>query len=143
MVALEERRDSAGDALWENETGRAWHEQVLEDPAQEHLLGEIRRQAVGFAVLSGLGSPRIELRRLVLSPEWRGDGPARMFLREVVNRVHDRHSAQQLWLRTRTSDEQTRAFYASEGFVPSGDRPSLHLAPDGSAATLVVMTHQR
>jgi ribosomal protein S18 acetylase RimI-like enzyme len=143
VVALDEHKDSARSASWESETGRAWHEQVLEDPAQEHLVGELRNQLTGFAVLAGLGTPRLELRRLVLSPEWIGDGMARMFLRGLVDRAYTRHGAQQLWLHVRSNDERGQAFYAEEGFVLGDDRPSLHYSPDGSTATLTVMTHRR
>lgn len=142
-MALDEHRDAARSVTWESETGRAWHEQVLEDPGQEHLVGELRNQIIGFAVLAGLGSPRIELRRIVLSHEWSGDGMARMFLRGLVARAYDRHAAQQAWLHVRSTDDQIRAFYAEEGFVLADDRPSLHYAPDGSTATLTVMAHRR
>lgn len=143
MVALEEHPGALGSAPWPGETGRAWHEQVLADPGQEHLTGEIRGEMVGFAILSGIGTSRVELHRIVLSAQWAGDGPARMFLRGLVARAHERHDAQQVWLHVRASDEQTRAFYASEGFVAAGDRPALHLTPDGGTAALAVMAHRR
>ncbi|WP_347675731.1 GNAT family N-acetyltransferase [Actinocorallia sp. B10E7] len=142
-VALDENRDAARSVAWDRDTGRAWHEQVFEDPAQEHLVGEIRNTIVGFAVLGGVGSPRIELRRVVLSPQWSGEGVARMFLRELVDRAHGRYAAQEVWTNIRSADEESRAFYAGEGFTLADGRPSIHLAPDGSTATLTVMTHRR
>ncbi len=143
MAALDEHRDTLRSVTWSGETGRAWHEQVFEDPAQEHLVAEIRNQTVGFAILGGVGSPRIELRRVALSHEWRGDGLARMLLRALLDRAYARHSAQQVWLHVRSTDEPVLTFYTQEGFAPSDDRPAIHLAPDGSTATLTALTHRR
>ncbi|GAA2732556.1 hypothetical protein GCM10010439_50570 [Actinocorallia aurantiaca] len=141
-VSLEEHREAADSAAWSG-SGRAWHQQVFEEPTQEHLVGETRGGIVGFAVLSGIGSPGIELNRIVLSHQWRGDGIARMFLRELIARAYGRHAARQVWLNVRSTDEDSLAFYSSEGFVLDGSRPSIRFSPDGSTATLTVMTHQR
>lgn len=142
-MAIDEHRETARSVTWGNETGRAWHEQAFEDPAQEHLLAEIRAQAVGFAVLSGIGSPRVELRRVALSHEWVGDGLARMLLRALLERAYGQHAAQQVWLHVRSTDEHVLEFYGQEGFVPADERPAVHLSPDGSTATLLALTHRR
>ncbi|MEP7026036.1 MAG: GNAT family N-acetyltransferase, partial [Actinomycetota bacterium] len=87
VAAWEARADTS---MWLGETGRAWHESVLADPDQEHLIAEDTAALAGFAVLAGMrtGDGAIELRRIVVAPAFRGTGRGRALLRAALTYCH-------------------------------------------------------
>ncbi|MFD0687635.1 GNAT family N-acetyltransferase [Actinomadura fibrosa] len=71
-------------------------------------------------VLAGLGEPgrTIELRRIVVSAQYRGVGLGRSLPRAGVGRCYRRHGARRVWLDVRTRNLKARTLYRSEGFQP-------------------------
>ncbi|MFD8589934.1 GNAT family N-acetyltransferase [Streptomyces sp. NPDC059637] len=142
LVSLESAPDTS---RWLGETGRAWHEQALADPDQEHLTGEVEGAPVGFAVLSGVreGEGLLEIRRIVVSTGRRGTGHGRALLRGVVAHAYERLGARRVRLDVKARNTRALALYRSEGFVAEGTLLAAVPEPDGSRSDLVLMAHAR
>jgi GNAT superfamily N-acetyltransferase len=94
IVAVESGADTIG---WLGETGLAWHQRTMADPDTEYLVsagpdGEL----AGFAVLAGLRSRDVELRRIVVAAALRGAGLGRALAAAAIERAYQRHGAADL-----------------------------------------------
>jgi diamine N-acetyltransferase len=142
LVHVAAWEDQADTSVWLGETGRAWHEAVLADPDQEHLIAEDAGGPAGFAVLAGVrtGDGAIEVRRMVVSPAFRGTGRGRALLRAALARARCEHRAAQVWLDVKPHNVRARRLYESEGFVLTRTIASALTGPDGATTDLLVMT---
>lgn len=141
LVALETGPNTA---RYLGVTGLGYHEAVLADPDQEHIVAELDDAAagtviVGFVVLAGLreGGGRIELRRIVLAHTHRGGGHGRALFRAAVRRAFTRHGATGLWLDVKPENKRGRALYESEGLVQTGSIPD----PTDPGGVLLLMAY--
>lgn len=127
--------------LWLGDTSTAWHLAALADPDQEHLVLLETDGLAGLAVLAGLTDPSggIELRRLVIAGHRRGRGLGSSALRAVVSRAFER-GAHRIWLDVKEANRRAQALYAGEGFVSEGVLRDACAEPDGTWASLVVMS---
>jgi diamine N-acetyltransferase len=135
MLSIEAAADTSN---WLGETGRAWHERSLADSDQEHLVAELDGTVVGFGVIAGLCNfdGVVELRRMVIDPEYRGRGIGRSLLRSMTRRAYAA-GAIRVWLDVKPDNERARGLYLSEGFEPTGT------ATEARAPTsdLIVLVH--
>jgi diamine N-acetyltransferase len=133
VVAIEAAADTA---QWLGETGWAWHERARADPDQDHVVVELDGVVVGFGVMAGLRTADrvIELRRMVVHPEFRGCGLGRSLLRSMRRRAHALHGASRVWLDVKPDNRRARKLYESEGFAPTA-------AAEETASELIVMVH--
>jgi diamine N-acetyltransferase len=129
---------------WLCDTGRSWHERVLADPDQEHLVAEYDGAVVGFGVLVGRrsGAGVVELRRMAMSSAHRGGGLGRGLLRELVGRARDHFGARRVWLDVKAHNTRARRLYETEGFVRYETRVGVIAEPDGSTSDLVLMRRE-
>ena len=141
LVALETGPDTA---RYLGVTGLGFHQTVLADPDQEHVVGELDDVVagtviVGFVVLAGLreGGGRIELRRIVLGHTHRGGGHGRALFRAAVRRAFRRHGATGLWLDVKPENKRGRVLYESEGLVCTGTIPD----PTEPGGVLLLMAY--
>lgn len=127
--------------LWLGETGHTWHERAVADPDQEHLIAEDAGAAAGFAVLAGVrtGDGAIELRRMVVSPAFRGTGRGRALLRAALAHARREHRAARVWLDVKPRNVRARRLYESEGFVLTRTIARALTEPDGTKTDLLVM----
>lgn len=128
-------------AVWLGETGRSWHERALADPGQRHLIAEDTGIPAGFVVLAGvLDDGAVELRRMVISPRFRGAGRGRELLRAAVLHARRDLGAPAVWLDVKVDNLRARNLYVSEGFTPTRTIPDAVTEPDGTTSDLLVMT---
>jgi len=119
LSALADMEAAEDTARYLTVTGLAWHEKAFEDPDQEHTVAEVGAAPVGYALLAGLASPEepdraIEIRRMVLRPEWRGNGRGRAVLQAAVTRADRAHKAGRVWLRVKPQNTRGRKLFLSE-----------------------------
>jgi diamine N-acetyltransferase len=140
VTAIEAAADTGE---WLGDTGHAWHERALADPAQEHLVAGEPGALLGFAVLAGLDRRDrvIELRRMVVAPALRGTGKGRALLQAVLTRALRQHQAARVWLDVKPDNLRARSLYESEGFTVT-DVLTQQLDPAGTTG-LLVMQHVR
>ncbi len=138
-------------ALWEQEpdtrrwlgtTGLPWHRQAFADPDQRHLVttvGEVH----GFALLAGLRRPErmIEVRRMVVDPNQRGNGQGRALLRAVVRHAYHHLGATVVWLDVKCDNLRARHLYESEGFDTLDEFSHLAEPQQYVGQELIVMQH--
>ncbi len=118
------------------------HQAAVEDPEWAHWVveDETSGSPVGFVILGGVGTERIELTRIVTAPRGRGFG--RAALRRLRDFVFGEWKAQRLWLDVFPFNERGRRLYESEGFVElsSPSESPKHGTPE---STLIVMELRR
>lgn len=124
VVHIEEAADTR---QWLGQGGREWHEQVLRDPDMEHwVLVDRLDRVFAFGILAGLGEPgAVELRRMVVAPEGRGQGLGRLLLRHLLEQAVARPQVSRVWLDVGADNVRARSLYRSFGFV---EKP----APEGA-----------
>ena len=108
VLAIESAPDTA---KWLGQTGWPWHDQARSDPDQEHLVAVVGETIVGFCVAAGLRSADrdIELRRMAIAPERRGDGLGRLLLRSMIAARTNRVPVVSGWTSNRTTHELERS----------------------------------
>lgn len=116
IVAIEEALDTK---QWIGRNrGLEWHTEVLKNPAMEHwVLVDRLDRIVAFGILSGIGSPTVEIRRMVVAPEGRGQGLGRLLLRHLLEHARQRPSVSRVWLDVGQDNLRARSLYRSFGFV--------------------------
>lgn len=126
---------------WIGDTSREWHRAVLADNDREHLIVLNNDHIVGFAILAGLSDPHrsIELRRIVVSAEHRGQGLGKAAFRATVALAFG-HGAHRVWLEVKETNTLAQDLYANEGFVREGVHRETLREPDGSWSSFVVMS---
>jgi len=75
----------------------------------------------------------IELRRMVVHPEFRGRRLGRSLLRSTTRRAYAQHGASRVWLDVKPDNRRARMLYESEDFVPTAAEET---------SELLVMIHQ-
>jgi diamine N-acetyltransferase len=136
VVAIE---SSADTVEWLGAIGHEWHRRAIADPDQEHLVAKSDGIVMGFGVVAGLCNVdgTIELRRMVVHPDFRGRGRGRWLLVSLTRRAYERHGGRHVWLDVKSDNRRARALYGSEGFVPA----ETATARDGPPNGLIVMVH--
>lgn len=108
--------------------GQAWHERALTDPAMEHwVLVDRLDRVVAFGVLAGLDRPdAVEIRRMVVAPEGRGQGLGRLLVQGLLEHALADPGVRRVWLDVSADNARARSLYRSMGFVEKQ-------APDGAS----------
>lgn len=133
LAAMEADPDTG---RWLGDTGLGWHERAMADPDQEHLAAWAGGELAGFVVLAGLGRAdrSIELRRMVITPRFRGAGRGRALLLAALGRARGQHRAGRVWLDVKAGNVRARSLYLAMGFTLVRDQPGGGPAPGGQPA---------
>lgn len=99
--------------------GTEWHRNALDDPDIEHwVLVDRLDRVVAFGVLAGLRRPgRVEIRRMVVAPEGRGQGLGRVLLRRLLEEALATPKVRLVWLDVSEDNTRARSLYRTMGFV--------------------------
>ncbi len=118
---------------WIGEGGAAWHEHVLGDPGMEHwVLVDRLDHVLAFGVLAGLGEHgAVELRRMVVAREGRGQGLGRLLLRHLLEQALARPDVSSVWLDVGADNVRARSLYRSIGFEEKPAPPWAVLLENG------------
>lgn len=138
VTAAESNEDTR---RWLGDTSREWHRAVLADNDRERLIVLSDDRVVGFAILAGLSDPHrsVELRRIVVSAEHRGQGLGKAAFRATVARALG-HGAHRVWLEVKETNKLAQDLYANEGFGREGVHRETLREPDGNWSSFVVMS---
>lgn len=125
VVRIEEEQDTRH---FLGPGGPEWHQRVLGDPDMEHwVLVDRLDRVVAFGVLAGLSRPDVvEIRRMVVAPEGRGQGLGRLLLRSLLEQALASPRVERVWLDVSADNVRARSLYRASGFQ---ERP----APDDAA----------
>lgn len=130
VVALEEEPDTQP---FLGQGGRDWHELALGDPEMEHwVLVDRLDRVVAFGILAGLSRPdTVEIRRMVVAPEGRGQGLGRLLLRGLLEQALADPEVRRVWLDVSADNVGARRLYRSMGFVEKPAPPGAVLLENG------------
>lgn len=130
VVRIEAASDTS---QWLGQGGLPWHEQVLQDPDMEHwVLVDRLDHVVAFGVLAGLREPgAVELRRMVVAREGRGQGLGRLLLRHLLEQALARPQVSTVWLDVGSDNVRARSLYRSFGFEEKPAPPGAVLLENG------------
>lgn len=130
VVRIEAASDTS---QWLGEGGLAWHEQVLQDLDMEHwVLVDRLDRVFAFGILAGLGQPgAVELRRMVVAGEGRGQGLGRLLLRHLLEQALARPQVSTVWLDVGSDNVRARSLYRSFGFEEKPAPPGATLLENG------------
>jgi diamine N-acetyltransferase len=105
-----------------------------------HLIFRDGPQVVGFLLLAGLSGENrsVELRRIALSPRDEGLGGAA--LDRALGHAFATFGARRVWLDVLPGNVRAQRLYERAGFVEEGLLREAHLLPDGSLASLRLMS---
>ena len=135
VLAAEASEDSI---RWLGEVGAAWHDVALRDSDQEHIVILDGEAFVGFVVLAGVSTPRVELRRIVIVEAARGRGLGRLAVRAVLARLPK--TIERVWLDVKMDNVRARSLYLSERFEVDRVLEDAGHEPDGTSYSLVLMS---
>ena len=118
---------------WIGEGGLAWHEKVLGDPDMEHwVLVDRLDRVVAFGVLAGVSTPGVvEIRRMVVAPEGRGQGLGRILMRHLLEEALAGSPTTRVWLDVGEDNTRARSLYRTLGFVEKPPPPDAVLLDNG------------
>ena len=118
----------------------AQHRDAISDPDQAHLTFDEDGASAGLLLLAGLtGRNRsVELRRIVVSR--RGEGRGRAALVLALDHAFQACDAHRVWLDLLPDNARALRLYERSGFRSEGLLRDAHLRPDGSFASLRVMS---
>lgn len=130
VLAFEEEPDTS---RFLGEGGQGWHESVLADPEKEHwVLVDRLDRVVAFGVLAGLSRPdAVEIRRMVVAPEGRGQGLGRLLLRGLLEHALADPAVRRVWLDVSADNTGARSLYRSMGFAEKQAPAGATLLEDG------------
>lgn len=113
--------------------GLDWHERALTDPDMEHwVLVDRLDRVVAFGILAGLSRPdTVEIRRMVVAPEGRGQGLGRLLLRQLLEHALASPEVRRVWLDVSADNTGARSLYRSMGFVEKPTPADVTLLEDG------------
>ena len=139
ILGFEEDADTSP---WIGQGGREWHASALRDADQEHLMGVVGDEPIGFVVLVGLKDHQrgIELRRIVVRSDTRNGGLGRGIFRSAVDRCFLEHQAHRVWLDVKVENERAHHLYRGEGFVDEGTLREAYLEAGGRRTSLRIMS---
>src|SRR5690606_5077643 len=87
---------------------------------------------VAFGVLAGLREPgAVELRRMVVAREGRGQGLGRLLLRHLLEQALARPQVSTVWLDVGSDNVRARSLYRNFGFEEKPAPPGAVLLEDG------------
>lgn len=120
VVAFEE---ALGTRQFLGQGGKDWHQRVLTDPDMEHwVLVDRLDRVLAFGILAGLSRPDVvEIRRMVVAPEARGQGVGRILLRHLLEEALAGGRVTRVWLDVSADNTRARSLYRTVGFV---ERPA-------------------
>jgi diamine N-acetyltransferase len=124
-------------------TGRAYHDRAWADADQLHLVGAVGETVAGFVLVAGLARQRVELRRIVLTNEFRGRGLGRELVRGAIAHVEKHYRPWELWLDVKPGNHRAQLLYASEGFRPDGTIPDPYPQQPGDVLLLMTRAARR
>lgn len=130
VVTFEEAQDTQ---QFLGEGGLEWHQRVLGDPDMEHwVLVDRLDRVVAFGILAGLSRPDVvEIRRMVVAPEGRGQGVGRLLLRSLLEQALASPRVQRVWLDVSADNTRARSLYRALGFRERPAPPDATLLEDG------------
>lgn len=119
---------------------RPRHAAAIAAADEAHLLVLDGARPVGFVLLAGLleDPPRVELRRIVVSP--RGTGLGRRALTLVLDYAFGTLGAEVVWLDVLPTNARAQGAYAAAGFAPDAALREALLAAERVDPTLDVMS---
>lgn len=130
VVSFEEEPDTLP---FLGQGGLDWHQKALTDPDMEHwVLVDRLDRVVAFGILAGLSSPdTVEIRRMVVAPEGRGQGLGRLLLRQLLEHALVDPQVRRVWLDVSADNTGARSLYRSMGFVEKPTPAGVTLLEDG------------
>lgn len=122
IVEIEEALDTR---QWIGEGGLEWHTEVLADPALEHwVLVDRLDRVLAFGITATSDAPGVvEIRRMVVAPEGRGQGLGRLLLRHLLEHARARSQVRLVWLDVGADNHRARSLYRAFGFVEKDQVP--------------------
>jgi RimJ/RimL family protein N-acetyltransferase len=119
IVALERESDTE---RWILPWSLAEHQAAGIDPDLAERVIQRGGRRAGFALLAGVRNAHraVELRRLVVAPEYRGQGVAASALARIAQWAFHGLGAHRLWLDVKCSNDRARALYRAAGFQEEG-----------------------
>jgi RimJ/RimL family protein N-acetyltransferase len=129
-------------APWITRWSAARHRRAISDADEAHMVFRDGPHVAGFLLLAGLsGEERsVELRRIALSH--RGEGLGAVALDLALGRAFASFGARRVWLDVLPENVRAQRLYERAGFVEEGLLHEAHLLPDGSLASLRLMSTQ-
>lgn len=129
LVEVEEATDTR---QWVGEGGIDFHKEVMHDPDMEHwVLVDRLDRVYAFGILAGLSEPgAVELRRMVVAHEGRGQGLGRLLLRHLLEQALARPQVTRVWLDVGADNLRARSLYRTFGFVEK-DAPAGPVMQEG------------
>lgn len=130
IVSIEEDVDTR---QWIGQGGLEWHTEILSDRDMEHwVLVDRLDRIVAFGILAGVSSAgHVELRRMVVAPEGRGQGLGRVLLRHLLEHARARPSVSRVWLDVGVDNLRARNLYRGFGFTEKPAPPWASLLENG------------
>lgn len=130
VVSFEEAMDTSP---FLGQGGMAWHESALQDPDLEHwVLVDRLDRVIAFGILVGVaGGDVVEIRRMVVAPEGRGQGLGRLLLRQLLEHALANPGVHRVWLDVSADNTRARSLYRAVGFVEKPAPPDATLLDNG------------
>ncbi|WP_298888008.1 GNAT family N-acetyltransferase [uncultured Serinicoccus sp.] len=130
VVSFEEAMDTSP---FLGQGGHDWHEQALQDPDLEHwVLVDRLDRVIAFGILVGVGGGDVvEIRRMVVAPEGRGQGLGRLLLRHLLEHALAGPRVRRVWLDVSADNTRARSLYRTFGFVEKPPPPDATLLENG------------
>lgn len=130
VVRIEEAQDTR---QFIGQGGLEWHQHVLGNPDMEHwVLVDRLDRVVAFGVLAGLSRPDVvEIRRMVVAPEGRGQGLGRLLLRSLLEQALASPQVHRVWLDVSADNVRARSLYRASGFAERPAPPDAVLLDNG------------
>jgi RimJ/RimL family protein N-acetyltransferase len=137
VLALEADPDVAP---WITRWSAARHRRAITDADEAHLIFRDGPRTAGFLLLAGLSGEHrsVELRRIALSR--RGEGLGAVALDLALGHAFATFGARRVWLDVLPGNVRAERLYERAGFVDEGILREAHLLPDGSLASLRLMS---
>ncbi|ANS80701.1 Mannose-6-phosphate isomerase [Serinicoccus hydrothermalis] len=116
VVRFEEAMDTSP---FLGQGGLDWHTSALGDPDLEHwVLVDRLDRVIAFGILVGVGGgDTVEIRRMVVAPEGRGQGLGRLLLRQLLEHALANPRVHRVWLDVSADNTRARSLYRAVGFV--------------------------
>lgn len=130
VVSFEEAMDTSP---FLGQGGMQWHESALQDPDLEHwVLVDRLDRVIAFGILVGVGGGDVvEIRRMVVAPEGRGQGLGRLLLRQLLEHALANPGVRRVWLDVSADNTRARSLYRAVGFVEKPAPPDATLLENG------------
>lgn len=133
LATVVDFEEALGTRQFLGQGGREWHERVLTDPDMEHwVLVDRLDRVLAFGILAGLSRPDVvEIRRMVVAPEARGQGVGRILLRHLLQEALVGPQVHHVWLDVSSDNTRARSLYRTFGFVEKPAPPGATLLENG------------